>query len=69
MPESKSTSLLEPTLCFDIVLPADRYSVLTICRHYRAKPKSLFAQASAKKIGNENAIGARKTAANSDDPF
>ena len=25
----------------------------------RAKPKSLFAQASAKKIGGENALGAR----------
>lgn len=68
MPESKSASPLEPALCFDIVLPTNRYSVLTICRHYRAKPKSLFAQASAKKIGNEN-VGARNTAVNSDDPF
>ncbi|KXJ93031.1 hypothetical protein Micbo1qcDRAFT_203174 [Microdochium bolleyi] len=35
----------------------------------KAKPKSLFAQASAKKIGSENVLGARSTATNSDDPF
>lgn len=69
MPESKSATPLEPALCFDIVPPTNRYSVLTTRRHYRAKPKSLFAQASAKKIGNENVLGARNTTTNSDDPF
>ncbi|KAJ1329378.1 Spo12 family [Microdochium nivale] len=35
----------------------------------KVKPKSLFAQASVKKLGSENAAGARSTTNNSDDPF
>ncbi|KAH7033182.1 uncharacterized protein B0I36DRAFT_383096 [Microdochium trichocladiopsis] len=35
----------------------------------KAKPKSLFAQASAKKFGSENVLGVRNTPANSDDVF